>query len=326
MSSSAPRPLLSLACERVIAAAASLGSASGAFLPTSRRRYRAHYRSQRTKALAGARRAAHVCLLFASGSTLLPFPQALAWGAEGHSIIGELAQRRLTPAAQRRVTEILGGNISLASIASWADDMRTLVPKTYNWHFVDIPLNASNYDPARDCQQSPRGDCIISALERNQKTLLDPTSSVADRREALKYLVHFIGDLHQPLHTVKDYAGGNKFAVSYFVDAAKKRTEPTNLHFVWDTGLIRSTVWNWGNYVTRLEEQWLPGQNLELLSSGTLVEWALAAHQAAIDVAFTIEPNAQLGEDYLAIARPTVDRQLALAGLRLARTLNDTFK
>ena len=256
----------------------------------------------------------------------LPLQEAGAWGPEGHSIIAEIAQRRLTSAARERVRQILGGDASLASIASWADDIRDLFPESYNWHFVDIPLSATNYDPARDCGNAARGDCIINEIERNKHVLSDALSSNKDRLEALKFIVHFIGDVHQPLHTVKDYVGGNQYPVTCFIDPLKQKREQTNLHAVWDSNLIRTTVWDWGAYVTRLEEQWLPGKDVDALSGGTAIDWALDAHKIAIEVAFTVPMNADLGEDYLAFALPKVDQQLALAGLRLARTLNEIWK
>ncbi|HEX4327591.1 MAG TPA: S1/P1 nuclease, partial [Burkholderiales bacterium] len=92
---------------------------------------------------------------------------AQAWGPEGHAIVAEIAQRRLTPEAAAAVERILGRGHSLASVASWADDAREAHPDTYNWHFVDIPLAAAAYDGERDCRPDPqRGDCVAAELER----------------------------------------------------------------------------------------------------------------------------------------------------------------
>lgn len=245
-----------------------------------------------------------------------------AWGQEGHSIIAEIADMNLSASAKAHVAALLGQNASLASISSWADDIRDDRPETYNWHFVDIPLNADTYEPNRDCLDSSRGDCAINAIERNRKTLLDPTASFQDKKEALMYLVHFIGDIHQPLHAVGDYRGANDYPVRFFVDPLKKTKQDTNLHAVWDSNLIRATVWDWGAYVRRLQDNWLPGKDVKQLTAGTVVDWTLEAHKAARDVAFM---NADLGQEYLALAQPTVDRQLATAGLRLARLLNEIF-
>jgi len=265
-------------------------------------------------------------ILFAVVLASSPLQEACAWGQEGHSIVAELAQRRLTPTARQKVKDIIGGDASLASISSWADDIREIFGKSYNWHFVDIPLNVANYDPARDCEDTPRGDCAINEIERNRRVLSDASADEKEKLEALKYIVHFIADIHQPLHTVKDYVGGNTYPVTFFVDPLKRKTEATNLHAVWDSNLIRCTVWDWGAYVERLEVQWLPGKDVEKLSAGTPIDWVLEAHQVAIDVVFTAPMQSELGEEYLTRVLPMVDQQLALAGLRLARTLNEVLK
>jgi hypothetical protein len=97
---------------------------------------------------------------------------ALAWGQEGHSIVAEVAQRRLSPEAARMVERLLGRGHSLASVASWADDVRDMRPETSNWHFVDIPLAAPKYDAARDCKNDPKyGFCIVAELDRLRREL-----------------------------------------------------------------------------------------------------------------------------------------------------------
>jgi nuclease S1 len=253
--------------------------------------------------------------------------QAQAWGPEGHSIGAEIAQRRLSPEAVEKVREILGGNASLASIASWADDSRALHLDSAGWHFVDIPLAAQDYDEKRDCAPSPEGDCIIHELARSLRDLTDPGSSTAQRRDALKFVVHLVGDVNQPLHTAGELHGYNDLAVCYFSSPAKNDCVATNLLTVWDVGLIRSIFWDWGGYIDYLETDWLPANNDAALDAGTPVDRALEAHKAARDVAVAdLAMNEHLGADYLAAVRPTLDRQLAVAGLRLARTLNEALK
>jgi nuclease S1 len=252
---------------------------------------------------------------------------AYAWGQEGHSIVAEIAQRHLTPFASARMRELLGGDISLASISSWADDVRGERPTTYNWHFVDIPLADDTFDPKRDCVDDPaKGDCVINEIERNKRTLKDPSASAEDKREALKYVVHFVGDLHQPLHTVKDAAGGNTVQVTFFSDPTNRHIDQTNLHAVWDSGLIRNYVWAWGDVVEKIETAVIGKVDATAVQKGTPTEWALEAHKAAQDVAFTVSSGANLDAAYAAQARPVLMRQLARAGLRLARTLNDIWQ
>ncbi len=107
------------------------------------------------------------------GAVLLPV-QALAWGPEGHSIIAELAQRRLSPRMAAEVERLPGPGQSLASVASWADDVRDVRPEIYNWHFVDLALAEDRYAAAKHCHASEKGDCIVAELERLQVALASP--------------------------------------------------------------------------------------------------------------------------------------------------------
>lgn len=259
---------------------------------------------------------------------LLPHQAAWAWGQEGHSIVAEIAQQRLTPAAAAAVKALLGGDVSLASIASWADDIRDERPDTYNWHFVDMPLDVARYDPALYCKPDPnKGDCVINAIARARATLGDRKAPKARRTEALMFLVHFVGDVHQPLHTVADNEGENTLHVSFFTDPTFKTREETNLHAVWDQGLIHTQFWDWGAYVRWLNTSWFPGKTIARLSAGTPVTWAEEAHKVAHDDACPgVTEGAALDQAYIARVRPLLDQQLALAGLRLARLLNETLR
>ena len=101
--------------------------------------------------------------------TLLPVSVAQlgAWGGQGHHIIARIALSRLTPEVQRTVTALLGPE-DFVTISTWADDVRSARPETYNWHFVNIPHGPSKYDAARDCKPSDRGDCVVAAIERRE--------------------------------------------------------------------------------------------------------------------------------------------------------------
>jgi hypothetical protein len=258
--------------------------------------------------------------LFVSLCLALPHA-ALAWGASGHAIVAELAQRRLEPGALAKVKELLGGETSLASIASWADDVRPHETETSNWHFVDIPYDASRYDPARDCQRSPMGDCVIEAIARLRTTLADASQSREGRARALKFLVHFVGDLHQPLHCAhrNHDRGGNDVMVFFF-------GERVALHKVWDTSIIDRRVFNWGEYVRYLEEEWFPQQDAAKLARGGPIDWALESHAHAVKDVYAIPGDFNVGESYYKKALLVVDRQLAAAGVRLARLLNEALK
>ena len=271
-------------------------------------------------------------IAFAALLTCALSGQALAWGQEGHSIIAEIAQHRLSPEAAAMVEQLLGKGHSLASVGSWADDARDDRPETYNWHFVDIPIKSTKYVAARDCKDDKTsGDCVINELNRLRNDLR--CASGDNKIEALKFAVHFLGDIHQPLHTVAELKGGNDIKVDIFIrgPTCTGTCEPlrttTNFHAAWDSGLILKTVWDWGAYVERLENGWLktaeatqPG-----IAGGTPVAWAEETHLAAQAV-WNLRPADNVLDDrYYRDVVPILDRQLGVAGLRLAKFLNDAY-
>ncbi len=150
---------------------------------------------------------------------------ALAWGPEGHNLVARIAEAQLTPVARAKVQEILGPNVSMTSIASWADQVRRQRAESSPWHYVDIPIDKPHLDMARDCA---KGACVVAQIEADEAALRDPATPTLQRRESLMFLIHFIGDMHQPLHSAdnKD-KGGNDVHVIFF-------DRPANLHSTWD--------------------------------------------------------------------------------------------
>ncbi len=254
---------------------------------------------------------------------------AQAWGPEGHSIVAEIAQQRLTPQAAAAVQSLLGGR-SLASVASWADDVRDKRPATSQWHFVDIPIASSTFDRATQCKQTDKGDCVIAELER-LKSDLRCAAGPDGRLEALKFAVHFVGDIHQPLHTVDDKIGGNDIPVIVFLrgkacSQACKVPLPSNFHAAWDSDLIHAVVFAWGAYVDRLEQDWLKGPEATQsgIDGGTPTDWALETHTKAQAV-WNRPSGVVIDDAYFDAVLPVLDRQLGVAGLRLAKFLNDAY-
>ena len=151
--------------------------------------------------------AALICLALA--------PSVHAWGQLGHAVVADLAQRHLSPAAEAEVERLLApeNTKSLATIASWPDEIRndpskdTLWKQTRGLHYVDFIHGDCNYTPPRDCKD---GECVVDGIDHYVKILGDKSQSDAARLEALKFVVHFIGDEHQPLHGgARDDKGGN---------------------------------------------------------------------------------------------------------------------
>ena len=245
---------------------------------------------------------------------------AFAWGPEGHSLVARIAETQLTAAARARVSQILQPGETLASIASWADDVRRARPETTNWHFVDIPIQQHHLDMARDCAKD---DCVVGEIARLRTQLTDPATPPEQRREALMFLVHFIGDMHQPLHSSdnKD-RGGNSVRVIFF-------DRQSNLHSVWDSGLLGRMAPAdqlfaiYSKEAARRKNKW---------AKGTVAQWAEQSHWAAQKVTYGRLPKAaegtpvRLGSPYEKAANPVIREQIEKAGVRLAAVLNDLFR
>jgi hypothetical protein len=202
---------------------------------------------------------------------------------------------------------------------------------TTQWHFVDIPVAESQYDPAKECKLTEQGDCVVAELDR-LKTELRCAESRVEKIEAIKFAVHFVGDIHQPLHTVEEARGGNAIAVAVFLKGlvcsqACRTPVASNFHAAWDVDLIRATVFAWGSYVDRLEAGWLKSAEAQQsgIDGGTPAEWAVETHAAAQTVWRLLGANHVIDDDYYRQALPVLDRQLGVGGLRLARFLNDAY-
>jgi hypothetical protein len=174
-------------------------------------------------------------------AVLLIFPAVcLAWGGEGHQIVALIAEDHLTPRAKAAVTELLdGAHISDAEVASWADEVRRQRSNTAPWHYVNIPHDAGAFDQVRDGNNVNN---VIDAIDAQLKVLADKAAPREKRQEALKFVVHFMGDIHQPLHCADRNGdkGGNKRLV-FFLD----RRKAVSLHSVWGLRSDSELKWNW---------------------------------------------------------------------------------
>lgn len=245
----------------------------------------------------------------------------LAWGPEGHSLVARLAEAHLTPAARAQVAPILGPGVTMASIATWADQIRRSRPETSKWHYTDIPIDRPHFDFARDCRD---GDCVIARIEDFRKVLGDPGAKPEQRREALMFLVHFVGDMHQPLHSSNNHdQGGNDVPTDFF-------GRPSNLHSVWDSGLL-ARMGNENQLFAQFSRDLTPKRQKKW-SKGTVEEWANEAHTASQKIVYgklpKVAPGAlePIGDVYERAADPLIRQQIEKAGARLAGILNATLQ
>jgi hypothetical protein len=258
----------------------------------------------------------------------LPIP-SFAWGPEGHQVVGDVARAHLTGTARQRIHELLG-NDDLASVSTWADEVRSQRPETYGWHFVDIPMKAEGFVESRDCyrvdEKHPEANqdhhnCVVDRISIFERVLADRNASTTDRVEALKFLVHFVGDVHQPLHAVGEARGGNDIHVVEF-GSAQCGTRPCNLHFVWDVGLIDHTGRDEQAYTAYLQ-QLIASHNLQKRAQGTPADWANESFHLGHQV--WLDEGGQVDEAYYKKNIEIVNERMALAGLRLARLLNEAL-
>jgi hypothetical protein len=269
------------------------------------------------------------CLLFAA-TTLLPGP-ASGWSRQGHQIVAELAAQDLTPEARREVAALLAGepDPTLAGIATWADDIRAesrvgehaLGKRSSRWHYVNFQRGAGcEYAPAREC---PGGNCVIGAINTQRAVLADRTRPLAERRDALKFLVHFVGDVHQPMHAgYADDRGGNNHQLNYRGKGAPKG-EGTQLHGVWDYWLLQSAGLDNAAYVQRLRQSPVPTEPTPA-SDNPPAAWALESCRL-MQAEGVYPPRRRIGDDYLDRFRPMAEVRLRQAGARLAELLNDSL-
>jgi hypothetical protein len=247
---------------------------------------------------------------------------AAAWGPEGHRITGRIAGEYLSDKAKDAVSELLSGR-TLADVAVWADDVRQ--EDAYQWtaplHYVNVPRDARRIDMRRDCEN---GMCVVGAIHHFAEVLQnkDGKRSRTEQREALKFIVHFIGDVHQPMHvSYRDDRGGNLLRVS-FVNSPE-----TNLHRVWDTDMIRLRLGDeqWSTLAREIQASITKDQLARWRQATTPVAWANESLTITRRIYSELPRSGELGRDYYEHYIGDVMTQLAAAGVRMADLLNVLF-
>lgn len=254
---------------------------------------------------------------------------ATAWGAQGHRLVAAIAEGRLTPVARQNVRWLLDG-VSLAEIATWADAQEDDLRQTSSWHYVNIPATAAGYDRNRDCPRQPRTasgsradrwrDCVVERILYAEMQVADVALDRADRATALKFLVHLVGDVHQPFHAIADGRGGNGIPVTLFGSptCGGRGGAPCTLHQVWDTGLLARRRLSDQRYLASLDG--VVQTRARRGVGGTAAEWAKESRDIAR--AALLRDNADAGDTYYVTYIGVIDERLAIAGLRLAQLLN----
>lgn len=254
-------------------------------------------------------------------------PNALGWGRFGHEVTGHLAMYELTPTALAAVEELLEGE-SLARATVWADEVRPDRPVTAPFHYINGPVN--QLEPTQANFNLAQGN-VHSAILGYAEILADLTREPGERREALKFLIHFIGDLHQPLHAgFAEDRGGNDIPVIH-------KGELSNLHRYWDTLILEpySQRYSSAEYAAILFERYSSDERQRWASSKDPRDWVLESRSwifaglyppPRTDQADIIEgPIGVVDESYRQVWQPVAEKQLARSGSRMARALNLIF-
>ncbi|MDC8829627.1 S1/P1 nuclease [Alteromonas gilva] len=251
-------------------------------------------------------------LIIASSLVSLP---ALGWGQNGHRITGAIAEQYLSPAAQGQI-EVLLPLESLAEAATYADDMRSNPSEFWQrtaspWHYVTVP-EGKHY---HDVDAPDEGDAY-TAIEQFTTTLKNPAASLADKQLALRFLVHLIGDLHQPLHAGNGTdRGGNDVKVRFF-------WQDSNLHRVWDTQMLEQKELSYSEWSNWLNKK-ITAQNIADWHATDPAVWITESTEIR-DTIYPKDAN-RMAYDYLYDHMPTVKRRLQMAGIRIALYLNEVF-
>jgi hypothetical protein len=258
---------------------------------------------------------------------LLPSP-AFAWGKTGHRVVAAIADRQLSGLARAHVDQILGPGESLDEAANWPDEMRSAPGDFWQktatpWHYVT--LNGIVYDHA------PSEGDALEALNRFSKTLQDPAASREDKQLALRFVVHLVGDLHQPLHNGKCCdKGGNDVKVTWF-------GKPTNLHVVWDSQIVDEEQLSFTELAAKLERhisnddviRWWDINPRDWMSESAQIRDTLYPPPAKPKKGQKAKKGQPLLPDlsygYVFKFTPVMERRLSQGGVRLAAYLNANF-
>jgi len=271
---------------------------------------------------------------------LIPF--AGGWGRKGHSVIAHIAYLELTPEAKARVDAIMGDQ-TIQETASWADGVRgrgRLYPETGPLHYANLAPYAPSYDHAAE---RPEAGNVVDGVVDYALQIEDPDLSDELRRHAMMFMVHFAGDLHQPLHAGNaDDRGGNDIDINWF-DGERR------LHSIWDSGIIDATTQDpWPLMADRLYKEisdedrmaWTitdpdtvdrSNEDDAALLTKAVGRWVLESRRYANDFAYAaqgfhdgkaFEDGTELGQRYATHCEPVINLRLKQAGVRLGHVLN----
>ena len=249
-------------------------------------------------------------------TTLVYTAQLFAWGPLGHQLVGDVAERHITDKTREALKELLSDDRTLGDVANWADSIKGERPETRPWHYANVEEGAEAFELERDCGEQ---SCVVEQVNLNLEVLRDPEATHAAKVEALFFLVHFVGDVHQPLHIGRaSDRGGNDIEITF-------NRRKTNLHSLWDTGLLVHTGLGRDEYLNELLRLYGGGNKSMWQKSLDPVEWATESWKLANTHAYLVPKSGRLGSAYYGRNIKVVNERLVMAGVRLAAVLNELY-
>ncbi|SHK72615.1 S1/P1 nuclease [Hymenobacter psychrotolerans] len=241
-----------------------------------------------------------------------------AWGADGHRAVGQIAEKHLNRKARREVQRLLGTE-TLTLVSTWPDEIRYYpeFKETGPWHYVNSPagLNESQYLQDLKGQTSPNAYNVLQAKLRDLK---DPAKTPAEKKAALKFVVHLVGDAHQPLHAGHaEDKGGNDIKVKY-------RGKDTNMHSLWDSGLIDYQGLSYTE-MTAYYTQQMPRKQVRTWQKTAPEQWFWESYQASEQIYRGVPANGDIDYTYYPAHAELMKQRIQQAGVRLAALLNEVL-
>jgi nuclease S1 len=241
---------------------------------------------------------------------------AHGWGDKGHRIVAIIADGHLSEQSQKEIRKLLPAGTTLADAATWPDAEGRRITEFNELHYVSIPDAAGGYDQERDCKDR---NCIVEALKWFAAVLAHTTAPLNTRLIALRFVIHLIGDMHQPLHAGRSGdRNGTDITVSH-------RGHSNTLHLFWDINLVEMMRGNTYEIAKELNAS-LSTEELTSWQSGNPKTWTDESFKLSRSHAYNLGESTELADGYVADALPIVRRRILQAGVRLSWLLNDTFK
>jgi hypothetical protein len=241
---------------------------------------------------------------------------AYPWGSKGHEIVAAIAETHLTDTARTRIKELLPRGTTLAGASTWPDKAGRQIPDMDPYHYINFPKDANTYDQQRDCKLR---NCIIEAIAWYAEVLKSPDAPRNEKRVALRFVAHLVGDIHQPLHAgFAEDRGGNSVDVRF-------NGRKTNLHALWDTGLVELEPGTPAEIAGRIQTV-LSSDEVQQWRQGTPAEWALESLAIVRAQVYRLPASGEINPTYIERAGAVIRTRLAQAGSGLASLLNQTFQ